>query len=413
MANYYLMNRDDIMLEFSIENDVLGKSIKEIKSFTNSRPIGFIDIATWLENRNYAKHKSHFVKWLNEWGIDSVEGFINVTHALGINDTLWVKDVDSNLKWSEVNLYCNDFSDVAQHTAFETGLYGLQLSSTDIVSPEFTSEGTCPKCWVNENGAIYLYKAGLSGAVNLGLEPYSEFISSQIAKEIFPESTILYDLVKFKDSLCSKCELFTDEKYGYVPFYKFIDANRSYNLNDVLNICTSMGFENDCRRMLLIDSLIFNQDRHLGNFGFIVDNSSFEIVSFAPIFDFNQSMLCNALDSDLNDFDKYERNYNVGHKLGGTFTDIGKAIITPELLSMIPHSFSFPMHREFNMNDERINKLCSITNEQLKKITQRDYFLISVPQYNNYSLKISDLKNSSLSEMSSGKDNTIDVSVDR
>ncbi len=60
--NYYLMNKDEKLLEFSIESSVLGEQIQEELSFSKLRPQGFIDIATFIENRNYAKHKDHFKK---------------------------------------------------------------------------------------------------------------------------------------------------------------------------------------------------------------------------------------------------------------------------------------------------------------------------------------------------------------
>ncbi len=162
-------------------------------------------INTWLVNRNYAKHKQHFEQWIKEWGIDKLKGFVEITHALGINDCLWVKPESSNLKWEDVNLYQNEFTDVAQNTAFESGLYGLKLSSTDLRSPEFTSEGTAPKCWVKENDGIYLYKGALSGAANVVLEPYAEYLSADIARQIVHNDSISYDLAMFKNKPLQCC----------------------------------------------------------------------------------------------------------------------------------------------------------------------------------------------------------------
>jgi hypothetical protein len=68
-------------------------------------------------------------------------------------------------------------------------------------------------------------------------------------------------------------------------------------------------------------SSLFNQDRHLGNFGFIVDNETFEIQGFAPLFDYNLSMLCNALEDDLENFERYEEEFQLGHKLGEKFSE--------------------------------------------------------------------------------------------
>jgi hypothetical protein len=377
---YYLMNKDKKILKFTVEYSALGEKIIQTDSFTEIRPIGFTDIATWIEGRNYAKHKEHLRKWIKQWQIDSTCGFLDITHALGINDCLWVKDIASDLEWDKVNLYKNEFSDVAQHTAFDTGLYGLQLSSTNvntIVSPEFTSEGTCPKCWKVENGHIYLYKAGFTGAMNVGLEPYSEYISSHIVRQILGEACIEYNLTKLNNKLCSRCELFTNEEFGYVPFSKLIDANRKYTINDILTICTDMGYEKECREMFLTDSIVFNQDRHLGNFGFIINNETFEIVKFAPMFDYNLSMLCNALEEDLDNFDKYEDEYFLGHKLGGRFSEVGNAILTPDLIENIPKKLYIPVHDNYNMASRRIEKIADILERNPRKIFgKNDYFVI-------------------------------------
>ena len=39
--------------------------------------------------------------------------------------------------------------------------------------------------------------------------------------------------------------------------------------------------------MLIADAVILNQDRHLGNFGFIVENDTGKIVATAPLYDHN------------------------------------------------------------------------------------------------------------------------------
>ena len=379
-STYYLMNKDNKILEFSITETPLGESIEQTKEFSANKPIAFNDIATWIDTRNYAKHKTHFKQWLNEWGIDTAKGFIDITHCLGINDSLWIKSTDSTLHWSDINLYHNDFSDVAQKTAFETGLHGLQISSTDLISPEFTSEGTAPKCWRKEGDSIYLYKARLTGASNFGLEANAEYISSNIAQQIVGENSIRYELTMFKDNLCSKCELFTTEDEGYVPFYKFVDPNKHYTLNDVLNICKEMGYENECRQMILVDSIIFNQDRHLGNFGFIVDNDTYKIKGFAPLFDYNSSMLCNAMSKDIDSiksFCQYENTFQLGHKLGGKFSEVGKAILTPELKNLIPTNITFPQNDRYNMEDDRVKNIIKVMENNLALITDKIYYTVN------------------------------------
>ena len=136
---YYLMNKDQKLLSFCVEKKIGSEICVQKKSYTDLRPKGFLDINDWIGQRNYAKQKEHLQKWLTAWHMDTVQGFIDVTHCLGLNDTLWVKAEDSDLTWDTVNLYKNEFSDVVEHTAFDKGLQGLKLQTT---SPEFTSEGT-------------------------------------------------------------------------------------------------------------------------------------------------------------------------------------------------------------------------------------------------------------------------------
>lgn len=378
MPNYYLMNKDDKLLEFCTEPGLGGTRIKELRSFDKRRPIGFTNIAKWIEQRNYAKHKEHFSKWLKEWGLDTTDGFLEISHCLSINDCLWVKRSDSPLTWDKVNLYQNEFSDVASKTAFETGLYGMKLSST---SPEFTAEGTFPKCWIKSQNNIVLYKSGLTGASNVGLEPYSEYMASHISKKISQHNVVEYNLQKYKGKICSVCELFTNENVGFVPVYKVTKTDNITNLGDVLDLCTDLGFEQECREMILIDSIVFNQDRHLGNFGFLFDTDTFEITGFAPLFDFNLSMLCNALEEDLKNFDKYEEEYRVGHKLGGRFSEVGQQVLTPSIKSSLPNQIRLPMHELYNLPVERMDLLSDIVQENYEKILGKERF------YNIPSLK--------------------------
>lgn len=43
--------------------------------------------------------------------------------------------------------------------------------------------------------------------------------------------------------------------------------------------------------MIVLDALILNTDRHMGNYGFMVDNDTMQIKRMAPMFDHNQALL--------------------------------------------------------------------------------------------------------------------------
>lgn len=356
---YCLMNKDEKLVSFETAFRYGITEIVNELCLTDRLPIGYSEMAAWIENRNYAKHKEHMKLWLKDWGIDTTDGFIQITHCLGLNDTLWVKPADSDLTWDSVNLYQNEFTDISCKTAFETGLFGLQLSTT---TPEFTTDGTFPKCWIKDDSGIHILKQGLSGASNVGLEPYCEYVSSNIGKKIFDE-VVKYDLVKYKGILCSKCDLFTSEQTGYVPFGKMIDTTAYYTIPRLIDyfneydIVHGTLFEQEFRKMIVLDSIVLNHDRHLNNFGFLFDNESFDIIGFAPLFDFNFSFLCSLTMEDLKDYRESLVKYDLGHKLGGDFELVGKEIITPAMADLLPAHIEVPQHDKYNMEPERIRLL--------------------------------------------------------
>lgn len=366
MKEYVLMNKNIPLLTFVAEERVAGYRLIEKKRMVEDRllPPKFSDINTWVSNRNYAKHKEHLRTWLREWGIDNLVGFMEITHALSLNDSLWVKSEDSKLTWETVNLYTNEFTDVVSVTAFETGLRGLRLSTT---SPEFTSEGSFEKCWIREQDGVYLYKKSSYGFANAGLEAYSEFYASQLAGKIC-KSFVDYDIVKFKKSIVSRCKMFTSEQEGFVPIYKFLDETKVYDYEELIDFFKELGMEEEFRRMIVLDAIIFNVDRHFGNFGFIVDNETFEILRFAPVFDHNMALLARAMQSDLEDFEPY---YNsIGHKIGGEFVSVARKLMTPAIREDVEKlkEFAFVPDSQYNLPMERLKFLSQAVRTQVKGV---------------------------------------------
>ena len=365
---YFLMNKNSQLMLFSVHQDNFGlQYCSKLEQYVDDAllPPGFSSIHDWVEKRNYAKHKLHLRKWLKSWQLDSIKGFLNITHALGLNDSLWVCPAGVNLSWQNVSLYSNPFNDVVAKTAFSKGLQGLQLSST---SPEFTSEGSFEKCWIRQkSGDILLYKKGSEGFANSGLEPYSEFYSSQIS-HLICTSALSYNLHYFKKHLVSSCKMFTDENNGFVPIYKFLNPSRSYNLSEILAFLRSLGFEEDFRDMIVLDSVILNPDRHLGNFGFIVDNDTFRIKRFAPVFDHNMALAARAMNSSLLDDTEYVKS--LGHKLGADFVLAAKIMLTNRTKSILHQmqDFSFYTHTSYNLPHKRLRFLNQLVRLQVKHI---------------------------------------------
>ena len=90
-----------------------------------------------------------------------------------------------------------------------------------------------------------------------------------------------------------------DEFHELVPAVDVIGLTRLGNSSslyekylDVLERHGLSGARASLERMLVIDHLISNRDRHWGNFGVIVDSETREWVCPAPLFDMGESLWC-------------------------------------------------------------------------------------------------------------------------
>lgn len=246
-------------------------------------------LESWLKHRVIPKNRAYVDALLSKTGLSANRplGIIAVCKGLSLNDCYWVDSADNESSFAKVNLYDNRFSTILASIAF-TG-YGSSVRSSLFSSPEFSTNGMLPKCWRRINGKIYLYKGGTSGFSNTGFEPYSELYAYQIAKAM-GINAIRYTLTKdLKKSLCSKCELFTSKDYSYMPIGQLI---RKGNMEAIGEYYQTLGqsFVDALDDMIIFDALICNVDRHLGNFGVLVNNVTNQIEKPAPLFDHGNSL---------------------------------------------------------------------------------------------------------------------------
>jgi hypothetical protein len=361
---YFLLNKDTVIAQFNIKGQGNLEYIEMLNYDKQRIPFWITDLETFISNRKAPKHREHIEALLNKCGCNTLSGYINVSHALSLNDTFWVKqDIQKDLTWDNVSLYKNKFNATIAKIAFDGGMYGEQFSST---SPEFTTGGTFAKCWVRENGVVKLVKRGSSGAVNAGLEPYSEYYTSQIL-DALNINHVKYTLTSKNNKLASKCELFTTENIGLIPYSAL---SKNGNLGQVVNFYREKGLNTYISEMLIADSIMFNEDRHLGNFGFLVDNNTGKIVDTAPLYDHNISLLCYAMQDDFRNIDSYISKNNKGPKLGGDFIGVARELLTTDTRKKLINMYGFKIqkHPRYNLPDWRIDQLNKLINRQIELI---------------------------------------------
>ena len=359
---YTLMHFDTPLIAFSAERQVEA-NIKIIEAHEENKNLFPLDLAevsgsgmeSWIRHRSIPKNRAYVNTLLSSLGlsINRPLDIIGVAKGLSLNDCYWLKQEGSNDSFDTVNLYDNRFSRILGQIAF-TG-YGSSNVSGLTSSPEFTTNGMLPKCWRRIDGRILLYKGGTMGASNTGNEPYSEFYAYQIGK-FLGINVIPYRLSKWKDTLCSVCELFTSKNLSFVPVGRIV---RSGGMQEVRAYYKNLGaeFEKALNDMLIFDALIFNTDRHYGNFGFFIDSHTNKIVAPAPLFDHGNSLFnfsnADALKSKEN-FLKYAKA-----QMPCVYDDYvaeAKKVLTHEWRSAIRKllDFKIPRHSRYNLDKERL-----------------------------------------------------------
>lgn len=351
---YCLMNKSAKLMKFRIDGQGAMEQCYVIEQYADL-PMWFTNINAWIGNRSAAKHRKHIQDILDYTGGRTLSGFIALTHCLSLNDTLWIKSITEDITWDVVSLYSNDFDEVISKLSFDgNGLCGIKLSTT---SPELTTDGAFDKCWIRDNGSIKLIKAGSTGASNAGREPYSEVLASQVYNRLCKDS-IQYKLAKYDGRIISKCDLFTTESYGYKS--AAVLGLIELTLPELLNEFSKFGGEDNFRRMIVADAVCINQDRHFGNFGFLVNNETFERVAMAPVFDYNLAMFPYAdWYEGFPDMDKWIRER--GPQIGTDYYETAKALMTPSIRSDLINLKDLVL--EVNTDDKFDKNRLAIVNE--------------------------------------------------
>lgn len=171
----------------------------------------------------------------------------------------------------------------------------------DLSSPDNTTEGNLRKKWKIIDGKRRLLKSGTAPNYQ---EPFNEVIASCIA-DALEMAHADYDVVVDAGLFCSVCDDFIDKSTEFVSAYKVMREfskpnDRSY-FEHYIRCCADHGIDvtSDMDRMLVLDYLMVNTDRHTNNFGIIRDPDTLEWIGAAPIFDTGASLGFDKLVYDI------------------------------------------------------------------------------------------------------------------
>jgi len=222
-------------------------------------------------------------------------------YGLSLSDQYWVMPKGSGLNWNQVNFFENDFSRDIGDVLF--GQAPKNIASINMLSPDATSDGWLRKKWSIVAGKRVLIKGG-SGVFKQ--EPFNEVIATAVMDRL-NISHIPYDLHSTSSSegekIYSTCENFVTTQTELVPAWRVVQTMKRLNndseLAHLLRCCEELGMDVQgiipaIDKMITLDYIIANEDRHYNNFGFLRNADSLEWLGFAPIYDSGTSLWYNT-----------------------------------------------------------------------------------------------------------------------
>lgn len=241
-------------------------------------------IARFFRNRSLSVVRENAKYILNQLGIKQNNDFdthyktMILCKALSVTDNYWITNNEKE-RWEDVNLQNNPLHKVLQQIA----LFGRSLTITGpLHSPELTGQGAYAKAWYREDGKLFLFKANSIG----GNESEREVVASNIL-DCFNVPHVKYELTTKDGKVVCKCENMNFDNTSLVDLVSFDDWVQKKGLNlyeTARKIDPEMYF-----KTIVVDYLIANRDRHLGNWGFYMNNETGEVACMHPLFDHNNA----------------------------------------------------------------------------------------------------------------------------
>lgn len=169
-ARISLYNKDNLILKFGIERTKISVNYHQLSDIHGEMPIGFTTFSEWLDTRFILTHRNQVSSLFESLGVSCIEDYISITNCISLTDTYWVQEVGQNKTWNEVSPYRNSLNTVVSEFSFTGKVMDKNITS----SPDFSTAGKFPKCWIRRDTTLYLCKAGTDWASNSGYEPFSE-----------------------------------------------------------------------------------------------------------------------------------------------------------------------------------------------------------------------------------------------
>ena len=235
----------------------------------------------WLETRAIDSHRANSRLLKKALRLAEKDDISTVIHVYGatITDNYWIRPIGSDMTYNDVRFNDDYFSTLALKGTYNS--FNRAANSKRSKTPELTNTGSFEKCWKLRDGKWWMYKRATHD------EAFSELFICELGR-VLGMNMATYE----RGDGCVKSLDFTDgASVNFEPASAFMGDNEEYPdvVKALQNLCPDAI--PDYIRLLFMDTLCANPDRHTNNFGLLRDARTGEFIGLSPNYDNNMALI--------------------------------------------------------------------------------------------------------------------------
>jgi hypothetical protein len=299
-SEYILKHRDTPVAEFEINRrynrvnylNIIDDKFSPVNTKEDELSQG-ISFNSWLSERCVPNSREGVDRLKRHYKIEDVKQLMLYMYGLSLSDHYWIDRKPFNNKWDKINLFENLYDEITGEILFDKDLKLVEnYENIGRRNPNVTTGGSLRKYWrYNKNdNRSYLVKAGSKKDYQ---EPFNECFSHLLLEKLNFEHTP-YFLEKIGNEYVSICPCIADKETEMVSAG---DLMRKYGIEKSYNAFVGLGekkgciyFKDEVNRMIILDYLTDNIDRHWYNFGILRNSQDGSWKGLIPIFDNGYSL---------------------------------------------------------------------------------------------------------------------------
>ncbi|MBO5933877.1 MAG: hypothetical protein J6Q94_00145 [Clostridia bacterium] len=245
------------------------------------------DADMWLETRAIDSHRANSRLLKKALRLAEKDDISTVAHvnAATITDNYWIRPVGSDLTFDDVRFTDDYFSNLALKGTYDS--FNKAATSKKSRTPELTNVGSFEKCWKIRDGKWWMFKKATHS------EMFSELFVYELGL-VLGFNMAVYE----RGDGCIKSLDFTDgASVNFEPASTFMADNEDYP--DVIKALKTLCPDAipDYIRLIFMDTITANPDRHTNNFGLLRNVETGKLVGLAPNYDNNMALIARGYPS--------------------------------------------------------------------------------------------------------------------